>query len=68
VPPELDFLRGRGFHSGSCAVAFLTDLARGVERGLVSLGTAERPVEVERAVPLLVEAIDAVLLSGVAQR
>jgi hypothetical protein len=64
VPPELEFLRGRGFHSASCAVAFLTDLARGVERGLVSLGTAERPVEVERALPLLVEAIDAVLLAG----
>lgn len=64
VPLELDFLRGRGFHSASCAVAFLTDLARGLDRGLLSIGTAEKPMAPGRARPLLVEAIDAVLLAA----
>ncbi|HEV2449011.1 MAG TPA: hypothetical protein VGU43_01205 [Thermoplasmata archaeon] len=64
VPLELEFLRGRGFHSAPCAVAFLTDLARGLDRGLLSLGSAENPMEPARARPLLVDAIDAVLLAA----
>lgn len=64
VPSELEFLRGRGFHSSPCAVAFLTDLARGLDCGLLTLGSADHPMEPARARPLLVEAIDAVLLTA----
>jgi hypothetical protein len=66
VPVTLEFLRGSAFHSGSCAVAFLSDLSRSVERGLVSLYTGERRLEPREAQVLLVDCVDSILGAEIA--
>ncbi|MCI4334767.1 MAG: hypothetical protein L3K04_03970 [Thermoplasmata archaeon] len=63
VPAPLSFLKDRRFHSSGCAVAFLSDLSRGVERKLVILASRDQPLPPRESLQLLVEAIDAVLCS-----
>ncbi|MCI4364137.1 MAG: hypothetical protein L3K13_07575 [Thermoplasmata archaeon] len=68
VPGELEFLRGNAFHSASCAVAFLSDLSRSVERGLVSLYAGDRRLDPREARSLLVGCVDTILGSEIAWR